>query len=169
MTIETQEAVMVAIVEDDHIVRVSLAEQIAATEGLELVGTAGSISDAAALIARRPDIFLLDLGLPDGDGASLIAHIKAACEAKVVVLTSFGDRTTVIKTIEAGADGYLLKDSSAADIVDAIESAITGGAPISAAAAVHLLRLRHCQRLVLLLAKTARVIGRCVARRPWHS
>jgi DNA-binding NarL/FixJ family response regulator len=143
MTRETPEAVIVAIVEDDQMVRESLAEQIAATDGLELVGAAGSISDAAALIAKKPDIFLLDLGLPDGDGASLIAHIKAACDAKIVVLTSFGDRTTVIKTIEAGADGYLLKDSSAADIMDAIESAISGGAPISAAAAVHLLeRLR---------------------------
>ncbi len=135
--------VRVAIIEDSPIVRETLAEQIAAMEGLCLVGTADSISAAAGLIRAGADVYLLDLGLPDGTGTALIPHIKAAGDAKIIVLTSFGDRDTVVRTIEAGADGYLLKDSAAGDIVDAITSALEGGAPISAAAAVHLLdRLR---------------------------
>lgn len=143
MTIDKPDIVRVAIVEDNQIVRESLAEQIQAVDGLTLAGTAESISSAAALITLGADVFLLDLGLPDGEGSSLIPYIKVAGDAKVIVLTSFGDRDTVVRTIEAGADGYLLKDSSTADILAAISAALDGGAPISAAAAVHLLeRLR---------------------------
>ncbi len=143
MTDATPDLVRVAIIEDSAIVREMLGEQIAAMAGLTLAGTADSISAAAALIASGADVFLLDLGLPDGTGTALIPHIRAAGEARIIVLTSFGDRDTVVRTIEAGADGYLLKDSSAADIENAIAAALEGGAPISAAAAVHLLeRLR---------------------------
>ncbi len=143
MSVETPDIVRVAIVEDNQIVRESLAEQIQAAAGLEMAGSADSISSAAALIALGADVFLLDLGLPDGEGSALIPHIKAAGDAKIIVLTSFGDRETVVRTIEAGADGYLLKDSTTADIIAAISAALDGGAPISAAAAVHLLeRLR---------------------------
>jgi DNA-binding NarL/FixJ family response regulator len=143
MTEELPHPVRVAIIEDSAIVRETLAEQIAAMDGLCLAGTADSISAAAALISAGADVFLLDLGLPDGTGTALIPHIKAAGDAKIIVLTSFGDRDTVVRTIEAGADGYLLKDSNAGDIENAIAAALDGGAPISAAAAVHLLdRLR---------------------------
>ena len=143
MTSDTNIKIRVAIVEDNQLVRDALAEQIDAAEGLTLAGTAESISSAAALIALGADVFLLDLGLPDGEGSSLIPHIKAAGDAKIIVLTSFGDRDTVVRTIEAGADGYLLKDSTTADILNAISAALDGGAPISAAAAIHLLeRLR---------------------------
>lgn len=143
MTDATPDLVRVAVIEDSAIVREMLGEQIAAMAGLTLAGTADSISAAAALIASGADVFLLDLGLPDGTGTALIPHIRAAGEARIIVLTSFGDRDTVVRTIEAGADGYLLKDSSAADIENAIAAALEGGAPISAAAAVHLLeRLR---------------------------
>lgn len=146
MTDTVSDPVRVAIIEDSPIVRETLASQIAVMDGLCLAGTADSISAAAALIAKGADVFLLDLGLPDGTGTALIPHIKAAGEAKVIVLTSFGDRDTVVRTIEAGADGYLLKDSSATDIESAIAAALGGGAPISAAAAVHLLdRLRSAK------------------------
>lgn len=137
------QAIQVAIVEDDPLVRGYLADAIAGQDGFALVGTAPSLTAARGMLGCSADVFLLDLGLPDGNGASLIPEIRRAGAAKVVVLTSFGDRETVIRTIEAGADGYLLKDSSTSQIVDAIEAALAGGAPISAAAAVHLLeRLR---------------------------
>lgn len=136
----------IAIIEDDPLVRGALAETIAAEDDLCLVGTAGSISEAAALMTADADVVLLDLGLPDGSGMALIPHFRSAGDARIVILTSFGDRDTVLKAIEAGADGYLLKDSSESDIVAAIGSALGGGAPISAAAAVHLLeRLRARQ------------------------
>jgi DNA-binding NarL/FixJ family response regulator len=134
---------LVAIIEDDPLVRGYLADVIAADGSCALVGTAPSLAAARGLLGREVDVYLLDLGLPDGNGAALIPEIRAAGAAKVVVLTSFGDRDTVVRTIEAGADGYLLKDSTTPEIVSAIEAAMAGGAPISAAAAVHLLeRLR---------------------------
>lgn len=133
----------IAIIEDDPLVRGYLADVIAAHGPFVLAGIAPSLAAARAMLGPEIDLYLLDLGLPDGNGAMLIPEIRAAGEAKVVVLTSFGDRDTVIRTIEAGADGYLLKDSATPEIVDAIEAALAGGAPISAAAAVHLLeRLR---------------------------
>lgn len=133
----------VAIIEDDPLVRGYLADVVAADGGYALVGTAPSLTAAEALLGRTVDVYLLDLGLPDGNGASFIPRIRAAGEAKVIVLTSFGDRETVVRTIEAGADGYLLKDSTTPEIIAAMEAALAGGAPISAAAAVHLLdRLR---------------------------
>lgn len=135
--------IRVAIIEDDRMVRETLAEVIAASGDFVVTGTADSISAAAALLRDPADIYLLDLGLPDGSGIALIPHIRAAGEARIVVLTSFGDRDTVVKTIEAGADGYLLKDSTDEAIVASLHSARDGGAPISPAVAVHLLqRLR---------------------------
>lgn len=135
--------VHVAIVEDDPLVRGYLADTIAGQPGFALVGTAPGLGAARGLLDCGADVFLLDLGLPDGSGALLIPDIRRAGTAKVIVLTSFGDRDTVVRTIEAGADGYLLKDSTTPQIVEAIEAALAGGAPISAAAAVHLLdRLR---------------------------
>lgn len=139
---ETTQA-RIVIVEDDPRVRDALAEAIAGHDGFRLAGTAGSIGEAAGLLPVATDVVLLDLGLPDGSGTALIPHFRQSGEAKIVILTSFGDRKTVLEAIEAGADGYLLKDSSDEEILAAIRSAIEGGAPISAAAAVHLLdRLR---------------------------
>jgi DNA-binding NarL/FixJ family response regulator len=96
------------------------------------------------LIALQPDLFLVDVGLPDGSGLDLIADVKAGSPAKALVLTMFGDRDTVVAAVQAGADGYLLKDSSDAVICDGIAVTLQGGAPLSAAAAVFLLdRLRR--------------------------
>jgi DNA-binding NarL/FixJ family response regulator len=133
----------VAIIEDDPLVRGFLADVIAASSDHALVGTAATIAAATALLSRNVDVYLLDLGLPDGSGIDFIPQIRRAGDAKIVVLTSFGDKDTVVQTIEAGADGYLLKDSTTAAILEAVQAAMEGGAPISAAAAVHLLeRLR---------------------------
>src|SRR5688500_2040840 len=92
MIAEALDPVRVAIIEDCPIVRETLAEQIALMDGLCLTGTADSISSAAALILKGADVFLLDLGLPDGTGTALIPHIRVAGDAKIIVLTSFGDR-----------------------------------------------------------------------------
>ena len=134
-------AARIAIVEDDAVVRDHLIEVLAAS--FEIVGIASSLREARLLLAARPALFLLDIGLPDGSGLDLAAEIKAACDARVLVLTSFGDRQTVVAAIQAGADGYLLKDCDAAALREGVAVTLNGGAPISAAAAVFLLeRLR---------------------------
>jgi DNA-binding NarL/FixJ family response regulator len=134
----------VAILEDDPNVRTHFADIVAGSPGLSLEGLAGSLAEARQLLTSPPDLFLTDIGLPDGSGLTFIPEIKAAApECRVLVITAFGDRDTVVSALNAGADGYLLKDSSTATIVDGILATLDGGAPISASAAVYLLeRLR---------------------------
>nr|WP_298930287.1 response regulator transcription factor [uncultured Erythrobacter sp.] len=136
----------IAIVEDDAVVREHFIEILSDQDGLDLGGVVSSLAKARQLFAQqqKPDLVLLDIGLPDGNGLDFIPEIRNTCDAKILVVTSFGDRETVVEAIRAGADGYLLKDSSIQQILDGIEATLAGGAPISSAAAVYLLdRLRH--------------------------
>ncbi|MEM7777769.1 MAG: response regulator transcription factor, partial [Pseudomonadota bacterium] len=115
-------------------------------DGLDLAGIAPTLGKARDLLgqSQKPDLVLLDIGLPDGSGLEFIPEIRERCEAKILIVTSFGDRETVVGAIRAGADGYLLKDSNVTQILDGIEATLAGGAPVSAAAAVYLLdRLRR--------------------------
>lgn len=125
-------------------VRDHFIEIISDADHLDLAGVAPNLAKATDLIRQQPDLFLLDIGLPDGSGLDFIATIRAAGEAKILIVTSFGDRQTVVAAIDAGADGYLLKDSSSRIILEGIDATLEGGAPISASAAVYLLeRLRR--------------------------
>ena len=131
------------LVEDDPLVAEHLIEALNGHDGFHVVARAASIEAARELL--RPDIalVLLDIGLPDGSGLDLVPVIKQRIPARVLILTSFGDRETVIAALEAGADGYLLKDSDSNTLIQGIEVTLDGGAPISPAAAVFLLeRLR---------------------------
>ncbi len=133
----------IAIVEDDPDVRDHFIEIVSAAPEFSLAGVAPTLLRARELLELKPDLFLVDVGLPDGSGLDFVPEVKAAGEAKVLIVTSFGDRETVVAAIKAGADGYLLKDSDPAAFLDGIRVVLDGGAPISAAAAVYLLeRLR---------------------------
>ena len=136
----------IAIVEDDPTVREHFIEIISDQDGLDLAGIASTLGKARDLLgqSQKPDLVLLDIGLPDGSGLDFIPEIRKRCDAKILIVTSFGDRETVVGAIRAGADGYLLKDSNVTQILDGIEATLAGGAPVSAAAAVYLLdRLRR--------------------------
>ncbi|WP_420470899.1 response regulator [Brevundimonas sp. FT23042] len=134
----------IAILEDDPNVARHFREIVQGASDLSLVGMADCLADAPALLDLGPDLFLTDIGLPDGSGLTFIPDIKARLpECRVLVITAFGDRDTVVTALNAGADGYLLKDSSTAVILDGIRATLDGGAPISPSAAVYLLeRLR---------------------------
>jgi DNA-binding NarL/FixJ family response regulator len=133
----------IAIVEDDPVVREHFIEIISDEDGLDLAGVAPNLAKAREILAQKPDLLLLDIGLPDGSGLDFIPEVRKLSETKILIVTSFGDRETVVTAIRSGADGYLLKDSSVSQILDGIEATLSGGAPVSAAAAVYLLdRLR---------------------------
>ncbi|MGV7208737.1 response regulator [Oxalobacteraceae bacterium A2-2] len=126
-------AIHVAIVEDDPGFRDALSQVVAQAPDMRLAGWAASRAGGLALLDGRPaDVLLVDLGLPDGSG---IAVIEAAAVrwpgCNIMVSTNFGDETNVMRSIEAGAAGYLLKDSSPARIIDEIRSLANGGSPIS--------------------------------------
>ncbi|BDU21755.1 response regulator transcription factor [Dyella sp. GSA-30] len=123
----------VAIVEDDLGFSRALAEAIASAQDIRLAGTAGTRAEGLSLLQGEPtDVLLVDLGLPDGSGIDVIkAAVRLWPSCSVMVSTNFGDEVHVIRSIEAGASGYLLKDSTPARIVDEIRSVASGGSPIS--------------------------------------
>ena len=139
----------VAIIEDDPNLLDHFIETISGVVDLDLAGVASSLRGARELFKLRPDLFLVDIGLPDGSGLDLVPEIKEVTKAQVLIVTSFGDRQTVVGAIRAGADGYLVKDSDPEELIDGIKVTLAGGAPISASAAVYLLeRLRKDDSIV---------------------
>jgi DNA-binding NarL/FixJ family response regulator len=123
----------VAIVEDDPGFRDALSRVVQAALDMQLAGMAGTRAEGLALLQGPPaDVLLVDLGLPDGSGIDVIlaaALLWPSCS--IMVSTNFGDETHVMRSIEAGAAGYLLKDSSPAKMIDEIRSLASGGSPIS--------------------------------------
>jgi DNA-binding NarL/FixJ family response regulator len=136
------ERATVLVVEDDRPTRERFARAVAAHDRLTLLAACGSVAEAVARLAGEPpDVLLTDLGLPDGSGIDVIRRARAAsARTQVMVVTVFGDEETVLRAIEAGATGYLLKDGTARAIGDAITQLLDGGSPISAPIARLLLR-----------------------------
>jgi DNA-binding NarL/FixJ family response regulator len=133
----------VFLLEDDPLLRSGLIRLVEQAEGFELAGEAGSVAEGLAGLAglaRAPDLLLADLGMPDGSGLEVVRAVRDRSDARILIFTVFGDQTSVISALEAGADGFVLKDSRPDDLVAAMRSTLAGGAPISAAAAAHLLR-----------------------------
>ena len=136
----------VAIVEDDSGFLHALGEVLRTTADMRLTGASVTRAEGLALLDGPPsDVLLVDLGLPDGSGIDVIraaARQWSACS--IMVTTNFGDEQHVMRSIEAGAAGYLLKDSSPARIVDEIRSVANGGSSISPIIARQILaRLRR--------------------------
>jgi len=125
--------IQVAFVEDDPEIAEALATAIRTTDGLQLHGMASSVREARAMLALpAAQVLVVDLGLPDGSGVEVIRAAQVAWpDCAVVVSTSFGDEALVMQSLEAGATGYLLKDSSPRHIVEEIRAAQAGGSPIS--------------------------------------
>jgi DNA-binding NarL/FixJ family response regulator len=133
----------VFILEDDPMLRKRLGQLLTATPRFDVLAAAGSLGEGLTLLAglsSPPDICLVDLGMPDGSGLDLIRAAKKLPDTKVLVFTMFGDQSSVLNSLEAGADGFVLKDSQPEELLSALDSTLQGGAPISAAAAAHLLR-----------------------------
>lgn len=132
----------VAIIEDKPEFLAHFAQIIRAEAEFTLVGTASNGADGIALVDRiGADVYLVDLGLPDMSGTEVIKHaIKACADSDVLVITVFGDDAHIIESVEAGATGYVLKDSSPAEIVDCIRTLRAGGSPVSPVIARKLLQ-----------------------------
>ncbi|KYP11672.1 MAG: hypothetical protein A0129_06300 [Limnobacter sp. CACIAM 66H1] len=136
-----QDTIRVMLVDDDERIQQALRLAIETHPELNLVGQAYTLKEAIAVVEElQPEVVLVDLGLPDGSGLELIAHIHQhmpGCES--MVLTVFGDESHVISSIEAGATGYLTKDTRTADILDRLKQLRAGGSPISPVIARRLL------------------------------
>ena len=109
---------------------------------MQLVGVAANRREAQVIIdAEDFDVLLIDLGLPDGNGIDLIRHVsQKKPDADIMVVTVFGDEQHVVSSIEAGATGYILKDSTPADVISCIRLLRAGGSPVSPVVARSVLR-----------------------------
>lgn len=132
----------VVVVEDDPLVAAHVGCGVVAHEGLSLIATVGTLAEARRMFDSAVDLFILDLGLPDGSGIELIEEIRArgGQEPRILVLSVLGDQETVLAAVLAGADGYLLKDLDSLDIGRQAADALTGGAPLSPSIAAYVLR-----------------------------
>ena len=119
---------------DDHqVVRMGLAAIIAAESDMCLVGEASDGAEAVALTRKlAPDVVLMDLMMPQKDGASATAEILAANpDAKILVLTTFGESDEMKRAMEAGATGALIKDTPREELVAAIRKVVDGQKVVS--------------------------------------
>ncbi|AWS41110.1 response regulator transcription factor [Streptosporangium sp. 'caverna'] len=128
------------IVDDHPVVREGLRGMLEADPGITVVGEAASGDEAVVRAAElRPDVILMDLRMPDGDGVSATSRILAnRPESRVIVLTTYETDQDIVRAVEAGAAGYLLKDTSRADLLAAIVSASRGETVLSPSVATRL-------------------------------
>ena len=124
--------IRVAIVDDHAVVRRGLEQLLESETDIEVVGSATDGGDAVSLVAESsPDVVLMDLSMPGVDGVEATRRVtEAAPQVHVVVLTSFVDRERVSAALAAGAAGYILKDSDAADVATAVRAAARGESPL---------------------------------------
>ncbi len=120
------------VIADDHaIVREGLGLLVAAESDLVLCAAVDSGEAAVAAVAQHsPDVVLMDLAMPGLGGIEATRQIAETTDVAVVVLTTFGESERVLAALDAGAVGYLLKDSEPTRVIAGIRSAATGGSPL---------------------------------------
>ena len=142
MATDPSEPIRVMLVDDHPMVRKGLATFLKAYDDLELAGDAESGQMAIQLCSQlQPDVILMDMLMPDMDGAAATRLIRQQFpHVQVIVLTSFKEGELITNALEAGAIGYLLKDVTAEDLARAIRAAHAGRATLSPEAAQALVR-----------------------------
>ena len=130
--------VRVVVVEDHPVTRMGIVALLGQDERLTVVGQAGTGEEALATVeAQRPDVVVTDLRLGDGmDGVGVTSAVRARRSAPaVLVLTTYDTDRDIVRAVEAGAAGYLLKDADPSDIVGAVVAAASGESVLSPALA----------------------------------
>ncbi|MFD4294672.1 response regulator [Rhodococcus sp. NPDC058532] len=153
--------ISVLLVDDHLVVRAGLRALLDSQPDIEVVGEAGSGEDAVDLAARHsPDLVMMDLALGEGiDGVDAIRRIRADTPGQaVLVFTTYDTDADVVRALDAGAIGYLLKDSAPRDIFAAIRGAVAGESALSPPVAARVLdRMRRPDQA--LTAREAELLG----------
>jgi DNA-binding NarL/FixJ family response regulator len=160
------EPVRLLLVDDDPLVRAGLSSMLSGAPELELVGAASDGQQAVdAVRDLRPDVVLMDIGMPVLDGVAATAAIRRRAGApEVVMLTTFGSDEALLRALRAGASGYLLKDAAPAEIVAAVVKAASGESVLSPQSTRqlmdHLGAVDHNSRRTTALAALAQLTER---------
>jgi len=152
--------IRILLVDDHPVVRHGLRGMLDAEPDLTVVGEAGS-GDAGVTLAaaERPDLVLMDLRMPGGDGVSATERILTTVPGvKVMVLTTYESDRDILRAIEAGACGYLLKDASPAELADAVRAAHRGETVLAPSVASILVRQVRQPAPPALSAREAEVL-----------
>jgi DNA-binding NarL/FixJ family response regulator len=171
--------IRVMLVDDHQLVREAVGRAVDAEPDLDVVAHAGRLDEAAALLSlERPDVLVVDVSLPDGNGLELVRSARELLPtAGIVVLTMHGDDETLLRALEAGASALVLKSGSLDSVVDAVRRSATSPDVFAAAGLAAAMRRRndtHQPRLtpreseVLVLLKDGLSVGQ-VARRLFMS
>ncbi|WP_195166536.1 response regulator [Mycobacteroides abscessus] len=150
----------VLLVDDHPVVREGLRGMIAAEDDLAVVGEAGSGAEAVALaLSLRPDVVLMDLRMPDIDGVSATERILAALpQARIIVVTTYETDSDILRAVEVGAAGYLLKDVSRRQLAEAVRDAAKGKTVLAPSVANRLVNFVRQPRQPALSARETEVL-----------
>jgi DNA-binding NarL/FixJ family response regulator len=129
--------IKVAIVEDNTTLRNSLTNLFNGTDGLNCVASLGGLMNVVAdLSSAKPDVLLMDIGLPNISGIEGVRTVKFNLPSiQIMMFTVFEDNERIFEAIRAGAMGYLLKKTPADEIIEAVKELYQGGAPMTASIA----------------------------------
>jgi DNA-binding NarL/FixJ family response regulator len=157
--------IRVLVVDDHPVVRSGLAGMLSVEHDLEVVGEAGDGEEALVRVAAlAPDVVLMDLRMPRLDGVGATARIVAEHPgARVLVLTTYDTDADIVRAVEAGATGYLLKDTPRQVLIDAVRAAARGEtvlAPPVAARLVSRLRAPAVEALTPREVEVLRAVSR---------
>ncbi|WP_053720784.1 response regulator [Saccharothrix sp. NRRL B-16348] len=132
--------VRVVVVDDQQLIRESIAALLDIQPGITVVGTAGDGQAAVEVVLDvQPDVVLMDVRMPVSDGIAALVELRRRDEpARVVMLTTFDDEEYVVRALKAGASGYLLKDRPAVELAAAVRLAHSGVVQFDPAAAARL-------------------------------
>lgn len=131
--------VRVLVVDDQRLIRESIASLLDIQDGITVVGTAGDGQEAVDLaVSLAPDVVLMDVRMPVMDGIEALAVLRERVPCRVVMLTTFDDEDYVVRALRGGASGYLLKDRPARELAAAVRLAHDGIAQFDPAAATRL-------------------------------
>ncbi|MFC8760190.1 response regulator [Streptomyces sp. NPDC057193] len=156
------QSIRVVIADDEPLIRAGIRMILTSDPEIEVVGEAAD--GRAAVEAARThaaDVVLLDIQMPVLDGLSALPELRrAAPRARVIVLTTFGERENVLRALEHGGAGFLLKDTAPAELIRAVRAAAAGDAYLSPAATRHVVeRLATGREAVRAEQARGRVAG----------
>ncbi len=160
----TQQNIRVVLADDHPIVRGGLATLLGTADGIEVTAQASNGQEAVAAVAETlPDVVLMDLRMPVLDGAGATAQIRDRFPGtKVLILTTYDGDADIVRAVESGAVGYLLKDSAGDVIIDAVFAAARGETVLAPPVAARLVSRLRTPDLPQLTAREIEVL-RCVS------